>query len=118
MDPFRRSLDSTYGIAKQLVDFRKAIRRDPRMEHFSDADHLAYSQYVADVAPMRAVSLALLLIGFSRLRWSGGAGGCARAGLRTVSPISRRGAGRRRSRRDWRLSISTIFLASLMTPKR
>ena len=37
-------------IAKQLVDFRKGIRRDPRMEHFTNSNHLAYSQQVADVA--------------------------------------------------------------------
>jgi cytochrome c553 len=37
-------------VAKQLVDFRSGVRRDPRMEHFSDTRHLAYSQYVADVA--------------------------------------------------------------------
>lgn len=37
-------------VAKQLVDFRSRVRRDSRMEHFTDSDHLAYSQYVADVA--------------------------------------------------------------------
>jgi len=37
-------------IAKQLVDFRADRRVDPRMQHFSDRRHLAYSQSVADVA--------------------------------------------------------------------
>lgn len=37
-------------IAKQLVDFRAGLRGEPRMAHFSDTQHLAYSQSVADVA--------------------------------------------------------------------
>ena len=37
-------------VAKQLVDFRIGGRFDPRMQHFSDTAHLAYSQDVADVA--------------------------------------------------------------------
>jgi cytochrome c553 len=37
-------------VAKQLVDFRNGVRSDPRMQHFADSRHLAYSQYIADVA--------------------------------------------------------------------
>jgi cytochrome c oxidase subunit 2 len=37
-------------VAKQLVDFRTGARSDPRMQHFADTTHLAYSQEVADVA--------------------------------------------------------------------
>ena len=37
-------------VAKQLVDFRSGVRRDARMQHFSDTPYLAYSQYIADVA--------------------------------------------------------------------
>lgn len=37
-------------VAKQLVDFRSRVRRDPRMEHFTDNEHIALSQNIADVA--------------------------------------------------------------------
>lgn len=37
-------------IASQIVDFRLGKRADPRMAHFTDSRHLAYSQHVADVA--------------------------------------------------------------------
>ncbi|MEP7243761.1 MAG: c-type cytochrome [Gammaproteobacteria bacterium] len=37
-------------IAKQIVDFRAGTRREPRMEHFTDVHHLAYSQHIADVS--------------------------------------------------------------------
>jgi cytochrome c553 len=37
-------------IAKQIVDFRVGQRTDPRMAHFTNTRHLAYSQHVADVA--------------------------------------------------------------------
>jgi cytochrome c553 len=37
-------------LAKQLVDFRAGSRMHEQMRHFSDSTHLAYSQYVADVA--------------------------------------------------------------------
>jgi cytochrome c553 len=37
-------------IAKQIVDFRVGQRTDPRMVHFTNTRHLAYSQHVADVA--------------------------------------------------------------------
>jgi cytochrome c553 len=37
-------------VAKQIVDFRAGKRSDPRMEHFTDRRHLAFSQSVADVA--------------------------------------------------------------------
>jgi cytochrome c553 len=37
-------------LAKQIVDFRAGVRGDPRMEHFTDRRHLAFSQPVADVA--------------------------------------------------------------------
>lgn len=37
-------------LAKQLVDFRAGVRPDPRMQHFSDTQHLAYSQDIADVS--------------------------------------------------------------------
>ena len=37
-------------VAKQIVDFRSGVRRDPRMEQFTDVHHLAYSQYIADVS--------------------------------------------------------------------
>jgi cytochrome c oxidase subunit 2 len=37
-------------LAKQLVDFRAGVRGDPRMAHFTDTRHLAYSQDIADVA--------------------------------------------------------------------
>jgi cytochrome c553 len=37
-------------LAKQIVDFRAGVRSDPRMDHFTDRQHLAFSQPVADVA--------------------------------------------------------------------
>ena len=37
-------------IAKQIVDFRAGVRRDSRMEHFTDRRHLAFSQPIADVS--------------------------------------------------------------------
>jgi cytochrome c553 len=37
-------------LAKQLVDFRRGWRPDPRMRHFSDVRFLVYSQDIADVA--------------------------------------------------------------------
>jgi cytochrome c553 len=37
-------------VARQIVDFRIGKRADPRMVHFTDTRHLAYSQHVADVA--------------------------------------------------------------------
>lgn len=37
-------------LAKQIVDFRAGVRSDPRMEHFTDRQHLAFSQPIADVA--------------------------------------------------------------------
>ncbi len=37
-------------LAKALVDFRNGLRVDARMAHFSDTQHLAYSQEIADVA--------------------------------------------------------------------
>jgi cytochrome c oxidase subunit 2 len=37
-------------VAKQIVDFRAGVRSDPRMVHFTDSRHLAFSQPVADVA--------------------------------------------------------------------
>jgi cytochrome c oxidase subunit 2 len=37
-------------LAKQLTDFRRGARLDPRMQHFSDTTHLSYSQEIADVA--------------------------------------------------------------------
>jgi cytochrome c553 len=37
-------------IAKQIVDFRAGVRGDPRMAHFTDRRHLAFSQPIADVA--------------------------------------------------------------------
>ena len=37
-------------IARQLVNFRNDSRRDLRMQHFADRDHLASSQQIADVA--------------------------------------------------------------------
>ena len=37
-------------VAKQIVDFRAEARIDPRMVHFTDSRHLAFSQPIADVA--------------------------------------------------------------------
>lgn len=37
-------------LAKQIVDFRAGVRSDPRMEHFTNRQHLAFSQPLADVA--------------------------------------------------------------------
>ena len=37
-------------VAKQIVDFRAGMRSDPRMEHFTNRQHLSFSQPIADVS--------------------------------------------------------------------
>src|SRR6185369_13904954 len=37
-------------VAKQIVDFRAGTRSDPRMEHFTNRQHLSFSQPIADVS--------------------------------------------------------------------
>jgi cytochrome c553 len=37
-------------VAKQIVDFRAGVRSDLRMEHFTNRQHLSFSQPIADVA--------------------------------------------------------------------